>query len=110
MRRSMKRAIKRTKEDERAFANLCATLVEIQDAKVMASFMEGMLTPAEMTEVSRRWRLLHLLHDGMPQRQIAALLRTSFCKITRGSRELKRPDSAVRMLIDSNKTKGVSHE
>jgi TrpR family trp operon transcriptional repressor len=36
----------------------------------------------------------------MPQRKIAEELGLSLCKITRGSRELKKEGSAFRVLLD----------
>jgi TrpR family trp operon transcriptional repressor len=37
----------------------------------------------------------------MPQREIAKNLEVSLCKITRGSRELKKPGSAFRRILDT---------
>ncbi|MDR2143572.1 MAG: trp operon repressor, partial [Treponema sp.] len=37
---------------------------------------------------------------GMPQREIAKSLEVSLCKITRGSRELKKSGSAFRRILD----------
>ncbi|MFW6293058.1 MAG: Trp family transcriptional regulator [Spirochaetota bacterium] len=42
---------------------------------------------------------MQLLEEGVSQREIARRLGISLCNITRGSRELKKPDSAFRQII-----------
>ncbi|MGB4587298.1 MAG: Trp family transcriptional regulator, partial [Rectinemataceae bacterium] len=62
-------------------------------------FFYSLLTPAEADEMAKRWALVKELSTGMPQRKIAEELGLSLCKITRGSRELKKEGSAFRMLL-----------
>jgi TrpR family trp operon transcriptional repressor len=97
----MRRAIERTKEDDQAFAEICGILAESSDASLVTAFLTQMLTPNEVTEIARRWRLLRLLHQGHSQRDVASALHLSLCKITRGSKELKRPGSALKKLLDA---------
>jgi TrpR family trp operon transcriptional repressor len=40
-----------------------------------------------------------MLNDGIPQREISKALGVSLCKITRGSRELKKEDSVVKGIL-----------
>ncbi|MCK7512132.1 MAG: trp operon repressor [Desulfobacterales bacterium] len=47
-----------------------------------------------------RWQLLKDLHDGMTQRSIAARYHISLCKITRGSKVLRR-NSTTRKILDA---------
>ena len=49
--------------------------------------------------VTKRWELVKLIDDGMSQRNIAKELGLSLCKITRGSRELKKENSAFKRMI-----------
>lgn len=67
----------------------------------MQRFLNEILTPAERRDLALRWRLMKLLHAGVPQRKVAARLGVSLCKITRGSRVLRRPGSVSRRLLDS---------
>lgn len=67
---------------------------EIQD------FLYSILTPAEADEIAKRWALVKDLAQGKPQRQIAHELGLSLCKITRGSRELKKEDSSFKLMLD----------
>lgn len=59
-----------------------------------------LLTPSELAAVSDRWELCQQLVQGKSQRRIAADLGLSLCKITRGSKELKRPRSTLRTFIE----------
>jgi TrpR family trp operon transcriptional repressor len=45
--------------------------------------------------------LVKALNAGTSQREIAKNLEVSLCKITRGSRELKKPGSAFRRILDT---------
>jgi Trp operon repressor len=74
---------------------------EIKDYHEMASFFEEILTPREISDLELRWQLLRELHEGDTQRNIAARHKISLCKITRGSKILKKPGSVTRRLLDS---------
>lgn len=81
-------------------------LADMTDPTAIQQFFAEILTPRERSDLASRWRLMKLLLDGRTQRSIAAELGLSLCKITRGSRELKRPNSICRKLIlkDSDKS------
>ncbi len=63
-------------------------------------FLEQLLTDTEQDMIRRRWELVRLLHQGVPQRDIASRLSMSLCKVTRGAKELKRPDSVFRKILE----------
>jgi TrpR family trp operon transcriptional repressor len=96
----MRKTIERTGDDDAAFAELCSLLNGVNDVEILKEFMVEILTPNEVTEIARRWRLVKLLHEGRPQREVAARLHLSLCKITRGSKELKRPGSAFKKMLE----------
>ena len=73
---------------------LCRVLAAANDNTLLEDFISCLLTPAELADIASRWALVKALRDGSPQREIAKNLGVSLCKITRGSRELKKPDSA----------------
>ena len=75
-------------------------LSKIQDPRLIEDFLMCMLTDYELYSIAGRWKLVKLLDQGMSQRQIAQRLNMSLCKITRGSRELKRENSAFRRVLD----------
>jgi TrpR family transcriptional regulator, trp operon repressor len=74
---------------------------EIKDCKEMVSFFEEIFTPREISDLELRWQLLRELHEGDTQRNIASRHQISLCKITRGSKLLKKPGSVTKRLLDS---------
>jgi len=74
---------------------------EIDDSSTMRKFFEEIFTPAEIQDVALRWRLMKMLHNRVPQRQIAADLSISLCKITRGSKVLKKRKSVSKKILES---------
>ncbi|UCD63866.1 MAG: transcriptional regulator [Candidatus Zixiibacteriota bacterium] len=80
---------------------------EVIDRKTMKRLFSEVFTPAEIQDVALRWRLMKMLHEGIPQREIAHRLGISLCKITRGSRVLKAKNSVSKRILDQ--TKGVRH-
>lgn len=79
---------------------LAGVLADIQDPKLIREFLVCMLTEREMEELAGRWDLVKLLEKGMSQRKIAEKLGMSLCKITRGSRELKKKNSALKKVLE----------
>ena len=77
-----------------AFAGVTSTAA-------MKRLFDEIFTPAEQRDLVLRWELLHLLRDGIPQREIARRLGISLCKITRGSKYLKDDRSELRKLLES---------
>jgi len=73
----------------------------ITDPSQMDRFLGEILTEAERHDLALRWKLMEMLESGMSQREVAAQLGISLCKITRGSRVLKKRGSVCRSLIES---------
>jgi TrpR family trp operon transcriptional repressor len=80
--------------------DIARLLVSTGDEQLAAEFLSQLLTPAEVRRVEQRWELVKLLEAGLTQRDIASRLGISLCNITRGSRELKKPDSAFRAILN----------
>ena len=78
---------------------LARAFAATDDPALIDAFMRSLLTPAEVADVAARWALVKALDRKQPQREIARQLGLSLCKITRGSRELKRPDSPFRRML-----------
>ena len=73
------------------------TLIEVEQ------FLNEILTESELETLSKRWRILNLLKDGVSQREIAKDLSVSLCKITRGSRLLKNKNSITAKYLIKEK-------
>ena len=88
---------------------MCRVLACVEDKKLLESFFYCLLTPAETADIASRWALVKALREGKTQREIAKNLGVSLCKITRGSRELKKPSSAFQIIyeiLDNLNTEG----
>ncbi|MDR2792668.1 MAG: trp operon repressor [Treponema sp.] len=82
------------------FTELAAALAKTDDAALIESFLYELLTPSETAAVATRWALVKALKEKKTQREIAKDLGLSLCKITRGSRELKKPNSAFQRMLE----------
>ena len=72
----------------------------ISDHKEMIFFFQEIFTPKEISDLTLRWQLLKELYEGNTQRSIAGKHRISLCKITRGSKVLKREYSTTKKILD----------
>jgi TrpR family trp operon transcriptional repressor len=90
---------------------ISAALAATGDEELIEAFLKSILTRNEVVEITSRWELVKLLNSGMSQRKISDRLGISLCKITRGSKELKKPRSPFKVMIekyhDISKTKPV---
>ena len=75
---------------------------DITDYQEMIAFFEEIFTPKELRDLTLRWQLLKELHEGQTQRSIASRYRISLCKITRGSKILKKKGSTARRILDAH--------
>jgi TrpR family transcriptional regulator, trp operon repressor len=78
---------------------LASALAGTNDPVLIRDFLYCLLTPAEIADIAARWALVKELKRRTPQREIAKDLGVSLCKITRGSRELKKPGSAFQRIL-----------
>lgn len=87
-------------ELEAALREMCSLLAENNDARFIYDFFGCLFTKAELVDFAKRWLLVREIDKGTTQREIARKFHISLCKITRGSRELKKDSSAFRRLLD----------
>ena len=69
------------------------------DPSLVEEFLYSLFTSSEADEIAKRWALVKQIASGRPQREIAKDLGLSLCKITRGSRELKKEASAFKQML-----------
>ncbi len=86
-------------DENRPLYELTRALTVCEDERLMEGFLHSLFTPAEVMEMGKRWALVRLLEKGLSQRNIAKKLGLSLCKITRGSKELKKENSPFRRII-----------
>ena len=69
------------------------------DKREMRQLFEDVFTDAERVDIAKRWYIFKELYKGTPQRRIASDMEVSLCKITRGSKTLKKDDSIIRRVL-----------
>jgi TrpR family trp operon transcriptional repressor len=74
-------------------------LSKIGSDKTIEEFLISILTPNELKNISSRWEIVKRIERGLSQRKIATDLHLSLCKITRGSRELKKANSVLKTIL-----------
>jgi TrpR family trp operon transcriptional repressor len=79
---------------------LSLALAGTGDQALVKGFLYSILTPNELSGVAARWALVKEIEKGTPQREIARMYGLSLCKITRGSKELKKDNSPFRRMIE----------
>ena len=92
-----------TLEDEAnvdAIGEICSLLSRMDDEKLIKDFFSCLFTPAELKDFANRWHLVKELDAGTTQREIAKKYSMSLCNITRGSKEMKKEDSAFRKVLE----------
>jgi len=78
---------------------LIQVFCEIQNSVDMKNFFSEIFTAAEIKTFCDRWEIMKRLYQKTPQREIAGDLKISLCKITRGSKILKKKDSAFLKVL-----------
>ena len=85
-----------------SFNEICKILANCSNESEAQEFLSCLCTPAEREDFSKRWLSVRELYKGTPQREIAKKFNMSLCKITRGSRELQKENSAFRKILEKD--------
>lgn len=80
------------------------SMIAGKDADFIRRFFDDLCTKAELKDFAKRWLLVREIDKGTTQREIAKKIHISLCKITRGSRVLRKPDGAFRTMLDEKKS------
>ncbi|MCV6588883.1 MAG: trp operon repressor [Marinobacterium sp.] len=87
-------------DDHKYLGELLNHLLDVDSPAQMQQALEELLTPSELSEISKRLQIFKLLKAGVPQRQIAEQLGVGIATVTRGSRALKETRSATETGTD----------
>ena len=66
----------------------------------LKDFLNCLFTPSERFASAQRWLIVKELKSGTLQRKIEKKYNMSLCKITRGSKELQKENSAFGKIAD----------
>jgi len=80
-------------------SELAKLLAQIKNPRLMAEFLDDLLTPEEYENIATRWQLVKMLAKEKPQREISKKLKVAIATITRGSRELKNPSGGFKKIL-----------
>jgi len=69
---------------------LAKKFAAIDNKMEMIDFLEGILTPKELVDISQRLQIIKMLKNGDTQRSIAKKLEVGTATVTRGSKELQK--------------------
>jgi TrpR-related protein YerC/YecD len=86
----MKRRAADVEEHEDALAALASAMAGLRNPEQMRAFLEDLCTPAELEAMTDRWRVVPLLLDGVPYREIHDRTLVSVTTIGRVARTLDR--------------------
>ena len=82
------------------YDELCDIIFSVKDKSLLKDFFFFFFTPKERFDFAQRWLIVKELKSGTPQREIAKKYNMSLCKITRGSKELQKENSAFGKIAD----------
>ncbi len=85
------------KEAERA---LCAALATLSNADEVSAFLRDLCTPAEMEAMADRWRVVPLIAEGVPYRDIHERTAVSVTTIGRVARCLLQGHGGYQIALD----------
>lgn len=91
----------REREAIEAYDDIINVFAATTDEEDMKALFDDMFTDSERRDLVNRWLLMKDIYQGKPQRQIASDRSLSLCKITRGSRMLKKENGFMRRLLAS---------
>ena len=78
---------------------IAKVLAKVKNPRLIEGFLLDIFTESELNDLSSRWEIVKLLDKGTTQRKIAQDFHLSLCKITRGSKELNKKNSAIKKII-----------
>ena len=85
------------------FSEICNIISSIKTKEEIKAFMTEIFTESEIAALSKRWRILKMLNQGVTQRDIVKKLNVSLCNVTRGAKILKKQDTAVTKYLVKEK-------
>jgi len=103
----MKRRSADIQEGNDAVAGLAEAMVRLRTAAQMRAFLEDLCTPAELEAMTDRWKVVPLLLEGVPYREIHDRTLVSVTTIGRVARTLDRGAGGYALAIKRRAARAV---
>ena len=78
-----------TKNNQKILKKISQKIKNFEKEEDIENFFRAFFTPHEVLTLCERYKLVELLLEGMPQREISKKLDISLSQISRGSAELQ---------------------
>jgi TrpR family transcriptional regulator, trp operon repressor len=75
---------------EKNLDELISHISKLKNKDEINDFLDGILTPKELVEISNRLLIIKMLKRGVPQQEIAKVIQVGVATVTRGAREILR--------------------
>lgn len=89
-------------DDGGALDDLARALAGLGGVEAMRAFLLDLCTPAELEAMTDRWKVVPLLQQGMPYREIHDLTQVSVTTIGRVARTLERGAGGYALAIGAS--------
>ena len=76
-------------KEQRYYKEFVEVLGSMKSKEKLEDFLEGILTPAELTQIVKRLQIVKKLKKDVVQRAIAEELEVGLATVTRGAREIR---------------------
>ena len=86
----MKRRPNDPEQSQDALDDLAAAMLRLESVAQLRAFLEDLCTPAELEAMSDRWKVVPLIAEGVPYREIHDRTLVSVTTIGRVARTLER--------------------
>ncbi len=83
------RPVPREKDAQADLENLARAFAGLESAEAVTAFLRDLCTPAELEALSDRWKVVPLLQQGVPYREIHELTGVSVTTTGRVARSLE---------------------
>lgn len=93
-----------TKQSDTNIEALMQAIVSLENKDEAFSFFTDLCTPSELESMSDRWRIVPLLRDGVPYREIHERTAVSVATITRVARCLNLGSGGYNLIADRVKS------
>ena len=91
--------LRNSDEGRAAYEDMLRVFTAIESPEEMRALFVDVFTDAEIEDFLLRWLLMDDLKKGKSQRDIAKDRGISLCKITRGSKMLKKKEGFMKKLL-----------